>query len=144
MAKHPREHAVWFLRINGQRRDLLSIFEAQMRPRFSGVAGAVDSVAHGEIRPVQTFAAGYINNVGIGRCDCDITDRLRRLRVEDRPPGAAVVVRLPHTAIHRSYIEDVRLRGNTHRSARAPGAEGPDHTPVQVLQHPVWDLLPRV
>jgi hypothetical protein len=70
-----------------------------MSPGLAGVGGFVDSVADRKIGAMQAFAAGDINDVGIGRSDGDGANRLRGLVVEDGRPGAAVVVRLPYAAV---------------------------------------------
>ena len=65
MAEHGGENFVRITRIDGQRRNLLSVTQAEVRPGLASVSGFVNAVAHRQVRPVQSFAAAYINNVGI-------------------------------------------------------------------------------
>src|SRR6202043_3403765 len=92
MPKHGGEQTVRVARINSEAGSLLAIAQAEMRPGFAGVGGFINAVADGEIGTRETFAAGNVNDVGIRRGNRDCPDRLRRLRIEDRPPGAAVII----------------------------------------------------
>jgi hypothetical protein len=118
MAEHGGEHFVRIARINGQRRNLLSVDQAEMRPGFAGVGRFINAVAHREVGAMQSLAAAHINNVWVGRRDRDGADRLRGLVVEDRVPGAAVVVRFPNAAVHLADVEHIGLAGH----ARQPRA----------------------
>ena len=100
MAEDGGENFVGIARIDGKRGDLLSVCEAEMRPGFAGVGRLINAIADGEIGAMQSLAAAYINDVGVGGGHGDGADRLRRLGIEDRVPGAAVVVRFPDAAIH--------------------------------------------
>src|SRR5271163_1511849 len=91
---------------------------------------------------MQSLATANVNNVRVGRGDGDRADRLRRLVVEDRIPGAAVVVRLPDSSVDLSNIENVRLAGDSAGSARAPAAQRADHAPVQVLVRVFGNVCP--
>ena len=84
MAEHGGENAIRVARIDGERGNLLSIAQAEMRPGFAGVGGFVDAVADREIGAMQSFAAADINDVGIGGGDRDGADGLRGLVIEDR------------------------------------------------------------
>jgi len=70
------EEAVWILRIDENRRDLAGRLAKvlHVRPGFTRVGGFIDSVAGGEIRALQSFAAADINNVRIGRGDGESAD----------------------------------------------------------------------
>ena len=61
--------------------------------------------------------------------------------VEDRIPGAAVVVGLPHAAVDRADVEHVRLVGNSDGGLGAAAAERADHAPSQLGVHRGIDLL---
>ena len=63
----------------------------------------------------------------------DGADRLRRLVVEDRIPGAAVVVRLPDAAVDLPHVEDIGLAGHAGGGARPAAAERADHAPAHLL-----------
>src|ERR1017187_8684513 len=90
---------------------------------------------------MQALAAGDINNVGVGWGDGDGADRLRRLVVEDRRPGATVVIRLPYSAVDLAHVENIGLAGNASCGAGAASAKRADHPPVQVLISILGNLL---
>ena len=113
-----------------------------MRPRFSRIGGFVDSVADRKIGPVQSFAAGDVDDVRIRRRDCNGADRLRGFVIEDGIPCAAVVVRLPHSAVHLSHVKHVGLAGHAGGSAGASAAKGPNHPPVQIVISVFGNLRP--
>ena len=119
------KEAVRVTGIDDQRGNLLAVAQTKVRPGFAGVGGLVNSVAHGEIRPLQTLAARHVDDVRIGRSDRDGANRLRRLIVKDRIPRAAVVSRLPNAAIHLPHVEDVRLARDAGGSAGSPPRNGP-------------------
>ena len=132
-ARARRRTAVGIAGIDGQRGNLLAIAQAEMRPGLARVGGFVNAVANGEIGAMQAFAAADIDDIGIGRSDGDGANGLRGLIVEDRIPGAAVVVGLPHAAVDLAHIENVGLAGHAGGSARAPAAERTDHAPAHFL-----------
>ena len=70
MAKNSGKQAVGIMRIDGYGGNLLGIVEAQVCPGFSGIGGLVDSISDGEIGTMQAFAAGGVNDIGIGRASC--------------------------------------------------------------------------
>ena len=141
MAEHGGENSIGIARIDGQRGDLLAVAQAEMSPGLSGVGRFVDSVANGEVGAMQAFAAGDINNVGIGGSDGDGADRLRGFVVEDRSPGAAVVVGFPDAAVDLAHIEDIGLAGNAGGGASAAAAKRADHAPMQILISILGNLL---
>ncbi len=81
---------------------------------------------------MQTFATRNVDDVAIGWCDGNRPDGLRVLTIEDRIPRAAVIGRLPDTAIDLAYIEDIGLIGNTRCCPRATAAKGSDHAPMHL------------
>ena len=90
---------------------------------------------------MQSFAATDVHDIGIRRCDGNRADRTRRLAVEDRIPGAAEVVGLPHAAVHRADVENIGLTGYAGKSACAAATERPNVTPVHLSEHRAVDLL---
>src|SRR4029077_12593434 len=90
---------------------------------------------------MQSFAAGHINDVDVGRGNRDGAYGLRGLLIEDRFPCPAVVVRLPDASVYLSDVEQVRLVRNSSRGASASAAKGPDHAPPQVLIGVFGNLL---
>ena len=113
-----------------------------MRPRFSRIGGFVDSVADRKIGPVQSFAAGDVDDVRIRRRDCNGADRLRGFVIEDGIPCAAVVVRLPHSAVHLSHVKHVGLAGHAGGGAGTSAAKGANHPPMQFMISAFGNLRP--
>ena len=75
---------------------------------------------------VDFLAAAYIDDVRIGRRDRDRADRTRRLIVEDRHPGSAVVGRLPHAAVVEADEEGIRTIGDA--DCGLPASRGGDRS----------------
>ena len=116
MAEHRGEDPIRIVRIDGERRDLLAVAQAEVRPGAAGVGRSVDAVAHREVGALQPLAAADVDDVRIRRRHRDRADRLRRLVVEDGLPGAPVVVGPPDAAVADADVEDIRMR-----PARRPG-----------------------
>src|SRR5437660_12815109 len=114
-----------------------------MCPGLAGVGGLVNPVADGQIRSLQTLSAGDVNDIGIRRRNRDRADGLSRLIIENRIPGSAIVVRLPHSTIHRAHVENVRFTRYAGNSARPAATKGPDHPPPHLLKQS-WRILMRV
>src|SRR5579863_3774717 len=74
MTEDGGQNFVGIPRIHGERGNLLAVGEAEMSPRFAGVGGLVNAVAHGKIRTMQSLTAGNVNDVGIRGSDCYSTD----------------------------------------------------------------------
>src|SRR5258708_5951978 len=132
MAEHCHEQPVRISWIDGDLRNLLAIAKAKMRPGLAGVDGFVDAIADGKVGPLQAFAASHVNNVRVRRRYGNGPDGSGGLIVEDGVPGAAVVVGLPHAAIHCADVEDIRLAGNAGASSSASAAKWSNHAPVHV------------
>ena len=133
MPERRGKNTIRIARINRERGDALRIAQPKMRPRFSGICGLVNSVAHGKIRPRQTFTASHVNNVWVGKRHGYRPDRLRRLAVKDGIPRAPVVVGFPHSAVHRAHVKNVGLAGHAAGGARASAARGTNHAPAHFL-----------
>src|SRR5579859_5838049 len=142
MSENCGKNFIRVARIDGERRDLLSIHQAEMRPGLTGVGGLVDAIANGEIGTVQSLATAYINNVGVRGRNGNGTDGLRGLMVENWVPGAAVVVRFPDAAVYLAHIKHIGLAGNTGGRASATAPKWADHAPVQFLVSVFWKLCP--
>ena len=63
MAEDGDEEAVRIVRIDGDRRDLLAVAQAEVRPGLAGVGRFVDAVAGGEVGALQAFAAADVDDV---------------------------------------------------------------------------------
>src|SRR5580692_2785315 len=90
---------------------------------------------------MQPFAARDVNNIVIRRSNGDGPDRLTGLLVEDRRPGAAIVVRFPHPAIYRADVEKIRLVRYAGDRPRPAASKRPDHAPMHLLIHALRILL---
>jgi hypothetical protein len=141
MPQHRGEQVVGVARVHRQRRNLLAVAEAQVRPGLARVGGFVDAVAHRQIGALQALAAGHVDDVRIGGRHRDGADGAGGLAIEDRRPGAAVVVGLPDAAVDLAHVEQVGLAGYAGRGARPPAAERADVAPVQILEKIGVDLL---
>ena len=128
------EQPVRIVRIDGHLRNLLPVAQPKMRPGRARVGGLVDAIAHRKIGTMQSFAAAHVDDIRIGGRDRDRADRAGRLVIEDRIPCAAEVVGLPHAAIHRADVEDIRLAGNAAIRARAPSAKRTDVAPMHLAR----------
>ena len=134
MAEHGDEETVRILRVDDDLRNLLAVAKTEVRPGLARVGRFVDAVAGRQIRPLQPFPAADVNDVRIRRGHRQRADRSRRLIVEDRVPGDAVVGRLPHAAVGGGDVEDVGLLRDAGRGLHAPAAERPDGAPAQFLE----------
>src|ERR1700730_9312990 len=141
MAEQGCKNLVGISWVDGECRNLQAITQAEMGPGFSGVSRFVDSIANREVGAMQAFTAGDINDVGIRRSNGDGSDRLGGFVVEDRAPGAAVVVRLPHAAVDLANVENIRLIGNASGGTGAAPAKGTDHAPMEILICVLGNLL---
>src|SRR5258707_11457622 len=121
MAEHGDEKAVFVLRIDRDRGDLLAFAQPEMCPCFARIRGSVHSIAGRKVRPLNAFAAAYIEHIWIRRCDRNVADRTRRLVVEDRFPGASGVGRFPNAAVIDADVENIWLRRYPNRSDGTAG-----------------------
>src|ERR1700721_3716532 len=101
-----------------------------MRPGFPCIGGFVDAVADRKVGAGEAFAACNINDVRVRRSDGDGADRLRRLRIEDRRPGATVVIGFPYATVDSANVKDSRLTCDASECASAATSERADHTPA--------------
>src|SRR5579864_9538758 len=105
-------------RIDCQRRNLLAVAQPEVSPSFARVSGPVNAVANGKIRPLQTLPAGRVDQVRVRWRDRYSANGLRGLFVEDRVPGAAVIVRFPNSSVHLRHVKEIGPAGNTRGRAR--------------------------
>ena len=84
---------------------------------------------------MQPFARGDVNDPRIRRRYRDGTDRLRGLRIEDRYPGAPIVIGFPHAAIDHSGQKRVRLARHAGDRTRAATPEWTHQAPRHVLDN---------
>src|SRR6185295_3268911 len=127
------EHDVGIGRVDNDAADLLDVAEPDGAPGSSTVHRLEDAVADTEIRTMETLATADINDVRIRRRDGDIAHRSGWRAVEDRMPGPAVVIRLPHAAVVDAHIEHASLRWHAHATDGAARAERSNETVAQLL-----------
>ena len=127
--------------IDRERWNLLAFSQPKMPPGFARVGGLVNSVADGKIRALQSFTTGDIHDIRIRRSNRNRADGLGWLSIKNRVPGAAIVVGLPDAAIHRAYIEHVRLARHACKCTRPTATKGSDHAPAHLLKHVLGNLL---
>ncbi len=128
------EQAIGIFRIDDDLRNLLAVAKVQVRPGPAGVGGLVDPVPRRQVRALQPFPAPDINDSGIGRRDGDRAHGSRRLPVEDRRPRRPVVGALPHAAVHRPDVEQIRLAGHAGGRLGPSAAIGTDVAPAELLE----------
>src|SRR5580692_6198244 len=141
MPERRGENSIRVARVDSKSGNALTIAKAKMGPGLARVGGFVHPVTDGQIRPSQPFAARDINYVRIGRSDRNGSNSLRWLIVENRRPGAAGIVCLPDTAVHRPDVKNIRLGRHASRRASPPAASGADHPPAQLLVRALGILL---
>src|ERR1700738_5309696 len=130
MALHRYEDAIRVFRIDENRRDLLRVSQAQMRPSRPGGGRFVDAVAGRKIRPLQAFAAADIDDVRVRGDYNDGPDGAAGLTIKYRIPCVAGVRRLPHTAVHRGDVENSGLVRHAGDGDGAAATEGSDAAPA--------------
>src|ERR1700693_3433717 len=113
-----------------------------MGPRFAGVGGFVNPIAHREIGPMQALTATDINDVGIGRGNGDRSNRLRAFVIEDGIPSPPIVVRFPTPAIYLPDVKHIRLAWNFRSGASASATKRANHSPTQILVSVFGNLRP--
>ena len=77
MPEHGCENTVGIAGIYGKRGNLLRIIKAEMGPGLAGIDGFVNAVANGEIGANQPFAAADVDDIRVGRGNCDRANGLR-------------------------------------------------------------------
>jgi len=132
MAEDGGVDALRIARVDPHDGDLLRVGEPHVPPGRAAVGRLVDAVAHREVGTLQPLAAPHVEDPRVRRRHGDRADRLRRLAVEDRLPGAAGVGRFPYPAVVGADVECVGLARHPHRRHRSPAAEGADHPPAEL------------
>ncbi len=94
-----------------------------MRPGLPASVDLYTPSPTAKIRPNNSRARAYINNVGIRRRDRNSANGAGRLVIEQRHPRGTEICRPPDTAVIETYIEDIRLAWHP-ASARARPARG--------------------
>src|SRR5205085_11436663 len=133
MAEHGDEQTIGILRVNDDRADLLAVAQAEMLPRPARVGRFVNPITDRKVGALQAFAAADVDDFRVRWRDGNRPDRAGRLIVEDRLPGAPIVVRAPDAAVVDADIKDVRLARHADRADRAPAAMWADAAPLHAL-----------
>jgi hypothetical protein len=131
MPEHGDEEPLRIARVDGDLRDLLPVAQAEVAPGPARVHRSVDSVAGGEVGALQAFSAADVDDVGVRGRHRQRADGAGRLIVEERPPGASVIVGAEDAAVDRPDIEGARPLRHARCRLGAPSANGSDRPPVQ-------------
>jgi hypothetical protein len=133
MSHRGHEHDVRIRWVDDDAADLLNVGKADMLPGAPAVRRLEDSVPDAEVRPVQSFPAADVDDVRVRRRDGNVSDRSRGRIVEDRLPGPAVVVGLPHAAVIHAHHKDARPRRHAGAADRSACAEGTNQSVAKLL-----------
>ena len=120
---------------------LLYVFEAHMLPALACIGGFKNSLANSQVRAVKPLARSDIHDVGIGGRHCDVANGAGGFAIENRAPGAAIVVCLPNATVVHPHVKNIRLRWHTHGTYGAARPERADHAPTEVLIMVMGDCL---
>jgi hypothetical protein len=90
-------HHVPVPRVDEDLADVLGSLEPHLPPGPAAVEALVDAVPPAHVATAHVLASADPYDVGVGRIQGDATHRVGRLVVEDRLPGDAGVLRLPHS-----------------------------------------------
>src|SRR5258708_7178095 len=112
MAERGNKEAIRIGGGNQDSGDLLRIAKAEMTPVLAAIVRFVHAVADGEVGTLESFAATNVEDVGVGGRDRDGANGAGRLLVEERLPGAAIVVGLPDAAVVHANEKNVGLVGD--------------------------------
>src|SRR6266542_68760 len=141
MAQQRDENPTRIARIYCNGANLLPVSYSQVLPRLPAVNRFVNTIARREVRPLQSFATPNIDSFGIGRGNCQRTDRSGWLIIKDRSPGVTVVTGLPHAAVIDTNIKDTWLARNSGSTNGSSTAKWPNHAPSHFLVELRSDLL---
>ena len=126
------KYAIRIFRIDDDSGDLLRIVEAKVRPGLARVRGFVNPVADRKVRPLQSFPAAGVNNVGVRGRHGQSADRAGGLIIEDGIPCVAKIVGLPDAAIHGRHVENSGLARHAGDRHCAAAAERSDAAPAHL------------
>ncbi len=130
-AQGGHQHDVGIVRVHPERADVLGVLEADMLPRFPGVGGLVDAVAHVDRAAHHADVAGAeVNDIGIGQGDSHRADGRDRHGIGNGRPDHAAVDGFPKAAAGRAHVIDGGIAGDARHRGDAPGAERPDLAPA--------------
>src|SRR5579859_4374171 len=138
------EDAVCVMRIHQDPSDLARIAQSNLLPGFSRLRGLVHPISNGNGRTHVRFPGTYINDVGVRWRRSNRSNRGNRLRVKNRLPCAACVVRFPNAAAHTSKIVGVRLPSHASDRQHASATKRSNRAPTQLLEKLRIDLLWRI
>jgi hypothetical protein len=123
----------WIGGVHDDAAHLAHVLEPDMGPALAAIHRLENAIAGAEIGTVQAFACADIDHIGMRRRHGDIAYRTSGCRIEDRAPGAAVIIGLPDPAIVDAHEEDIRLAGNPDGAHGTAGAKRPDKPVAQAL-----------
>src|SRR6185436_4289378 len=129
MAEGRQEHAVGVAGIDDDSPDLLRVRETDVAPGAPAVRGLVGAVALRDVGAHVRLARADVEDARVGRGEGDGSDGPDGLAVEDRPPGAAGVGRLPDPAVDAAEVEVLALARHPRHREHAAAAERADEPP---------------
>src|SRR5262249_26370937 len=108
-AERARHDDLRICRIDDDAADAAGLLEAAQRPRLAGVGGFVDPAADRNMAADPRFTRSGPDEVRIGGCDGERTDRLYRLVIEDLRPVDAAVDAFRDAAGRAACVVDERI-----------------------------------
>ena len=121
-------------RIDENPRNLARIVEANVRPAFAAIGGLIHAVAVGNGRTHVRLTTAHIDDLRIGGGDGDGTDGRDGLRIKNRIPGAAGIIRAPHAAAHRAEVENLGLAPDAGDRQGSAAAKRSNRAPAELLK----------
>ena len=134
VAESGNVHEVGIFRMHEDARDVLRVFEADVRPGLSGVSGLVHAVAVGDVAADAGFAGANVDDVGVRRSDGDRADGHDGGLVRERRPRRAAVHGLPDAASDGAEVIRIRIACDAGHGKRAAAAEGSNLAPLHCFQ----------
>src|SRR5260370_16897173 len=110
----------------------MSVRKALWLPRFAPVVGTVDPAAGSDVVADLGLTGPDVDDARVRGCDGEGSHARGRLVLEERLPGAARIVALPHPADRRPEVKDVRPAGHAlhTRSPSPPKRADPSPPPA--------------
>ena len=132
MAECAGEHGVRILRVHHDARDASGLLQAHQGPRFPGICGLVDALSEGDVAPDLPFARARPDDVLVRPRHRERSDRLHRMRIEERAPVHTAVGGLPDPARGCAHVVGERIARDTGRRAEAVPLRA-EIPPVEIL-----------
>ena len=112
--------------------DLLRVPKPDVDKGLPAVGGFVHPVALRDVGAHVGLAGAHVDHLRIRRRQGERADGADRLGVEDRSPGPAGIVRLPHAAVDAAEVEVRHVAGHAGHGQHAPPAKRADRAPAEL------------